>query len=174
MYFEIRPARAEEAEKITEFYYDVIDLLHERGTGVKWEKDVYPTRNDLRNAVKNGEMHIGISDKRIVCAFRMTGNVESYKGLPWPTEASEEEIRVLHLLTVHPDLKGMGFAKKMVAYAADLSRKEGCKVIRLDVLKGNTAAEKLYLKCGFQFVTEQKIFYEDTGLAEFRMFELIL
>ena len=49
-----------------------------------------------------------------------------------------------------------------------------CKVIRLDVLKGNTAAEKLYLKGGFQFVTEQKIFYEDTGLAEFRMFELIL
>ena len=65
-------------------------------------------------------------------------------------------------------------AKKMVSYAADLSRKEGCKVIRLDVPEGNTPAEKLYLSCGFRFVAEKKIFYKDTGLADFRMFELVL
>lgn len=171
---EIRRAKEDEAEKVTEFYYDVIDLLHERGTGVKWEKDVYPTRTDLSDAVKNGEMHIGLSDKGIVCAFRMTGNAELYNSIAWPTEVLPEEVRVLHLLTVHPDLSGMGLAKKMVSYAADLSRKEGCKVIRLDVLEGNTPAEKLYLSCGFRFVAEKKIFYEDTGLADFRMFELVL
>ncbi len=174
MNFEIRQAREDEAEKVIEFYYSVIDLFHERGTGVKWEKDVYPTRTDLSSAVKNGEMHIGLSDERIVCAFRMTGNVELYNGVTWPTEAAPYEVRVLHLLTVHPDLSGMGLAKSMVTYAADLSRKEGCRVIRLDVLKDNIPAEKLYLKCGFRFVTEQKIFYEDTGLTDFRMFELVL
>ena len=174
MNFEIRQAREDEAEKVIEFYYEVIDLLHELGAGVKWEKDVYPTRTDLRDAVKNSEMHIGVSCGRIVCAFRMTGNIELYNSLTWPTEAAPCEVRVLHILTVHPDLSGMGLAKSMVSYAADLSRKEGCRVIRLDVLKGNTPAEKLYLRCGFRFVTEQKIFYEDTGLTDFRMFELVL
>ena len=46
-------------------------------------------------------------------------------------------------------------AKKMVSYAADMSRKEGCKVIRLDVPEGNTPAEKLYLSRGFRFVAEK-------------------
>ena len=65
-------------------------------------------------------------------------------------------------------------AKEDEAEKVTVSRKEGCKVIRLDVPEGNTPAEKLYLSCGFRFVAEKKIFYEDTGLADFRMFELVL
>lgn len=33
------------------------------------------------------------------------------------------------------------------------------------------AAEILYTKCGFQFVQEKELFYEDTDLTEYRMFE---
>ena len=83
-------------------------------------------------------------------------------------------VSCLTRLPQEDDFAGRGFAARLVAYSADLCRKAGKKVIRLDVLKGNTPAEKLYLKCGFSFVTEQKIFYEDTGLMDFRMFELVL
>ena len=119
-------------------------------------------------------MHIGLIGDRIVCGVIISGNDDIYNEITWPTEATTEEVSVLHLLVVHDDFSGRGFAKRLVAYSADVSRKLGKKVIRLDVIKGNIPAEKLYIKCGFKFVVEQKIFYEDTGFADFRMLEMVL
>lgn len=170
----IRKLRIDELEDLVAFYRKVIDQLHKRDSVVKWSLDVYPTRQDIASALEAGEMHAGFLNGRIVCAFRLGENDETYDRFEWPTEVSPEEVSVIHLLAVNDGFAGRGFATKLVAYASDVSRKIGKKVIRLDVLKGNMPAEKLYLKCGFRFVTEQKIFYEDTGLMDFRMFELVL
>ena len=170
----IRRAAPDELEAVTDFYYDIIDHQSEKEYGPEWTKDVYPSRQDFAEAIENEEMYLGTVGGRIAGAFRLTGNDEIYDDVCWPTEASPEEVSVIHLLTVHNDFAGMGFAKKLVAYAAEVSRASGKKVIRLDVLKGNLPAEKLYLKCGFAFVVEQKIYYEDTGLADFLMYELVL
>lgn len=170
----IGPLRMDELEDLVSFYRQIIDQLHKRDSVVKWSMDVYPTEQDIATALEAGEMHAGTLDGRIVCSFRLGGNDETYDRFDWPTEAAPEEVSVIHLLAVDDDFAGRGFATRLVAYAVGISRKMGKKVIRLDVLKGNTPAEKLYLKCGFSFVTEQKIFYEDTGLMDFRMFELVL
>lgn len=170
----IRQARIDELEDIVTFYGEVIEQQKSKEYGVKWSLDVYPTRQDLASALEAGEMHVGTLGGRIACAAKMTGNSEIYNDISWPTEVPEEDVSVIHLLAVHGDFSGMGFAKELVAYFADLSRKLNRKVIRLDVLKENLPAERLYLKCGFRFVAEKKIFYEDTGLVDFRMFELVL
>ena len=170
----IRPAALEELEEIIAFYDDIIDHQSEKEYGPDWTKDVYPARQDFMNALEKGEMHIGTVDGRIVCGEIISGNDEIYDDVNWPTEASPEEVSVIHLLTVHDDFAGMGFAKQLISYAADVSRSLGKKVIRLDVLKGNLPADKLYLKCGFDFIGEQKIYYEDTGLADFRLYEMVL
>ena len=170
----IRQLRMDDLEELVAFYRDVIDQLQKRDSIVKWSLEVYPTRLDIASALKAGEMHAGTVGGRIVCAFRLGGNDETYDRFDWPTVASPEEVSVIHLLAVNDDFAGRGFGTKLVTCSADISREMGKKVIRLDVLKGNTPAEKLYLKCGFSFVTEQKIFYEDTGLMDFRMFELVL
>ena len=47
----------------------------------------------------------------------------------------------------------------------------GMKAIRLDVLEGNLPAEKLYQKVGFQYAGSLNIFYEDTGWADFNLYE---
>lgn len=46
------------------------------------------------------------------------------------------------------------------------------KAVRLDILGTNTAAERLYTKCGFRFVEAKTMFYEDIGWTECKMFEL--
>ncbi|MCR5182781.1 MAG: GNAT family N-acetyltransferase [Clostridia bacterium] len=170
----IRQAVPDDYEAVVDFYYDIIDHQDEREFGTKWTKDVYPSRGDIRTDIDKGFMHIGLCGGRIACAMAVAGNDEIYNDVEWPTEAEEDQVSVIHLLAVHNDFSCRGFAKKLVNYAKDLSRALGRKVIRLDVLKGNLPAEKLYLKCGFRFVAEKKIFYEDTGLADFRMFELTL
>ena len=35
-------------------------------------------------------------------------------------------------------------------------------------------AERLYTKCGFQFVQAKEMFYEDTGWTEYKIYELNL
>lgn len=56
----------------------------------------------------------------------------------------------------------------------DFARESGKKAMRLDILATNTAAEKLYTSVGFRFVEAKELFYEDTGLTAYKMFELDL
>ncbi len=48
------------------------------------------------------------------------------------------------------------------------------KAVRLDILGTNSVAESLYTSCGFQFVQQKIMFYEDTGWTEYKMYELNL
>ena len=45
------------------------------------------------------------------------------------------------------------------------------KAVRLDVLKGNVPAERLYKGMGFHYVSTVKLFYEDTGRVDFELYE---
>ena len=78
------------------------------------------------------------------------------------------------MLGVHNDFAGQGYAKNMVRYAIALGREKGLKAIRLDVLKGNIPAEHLYESMGFQYIDTVRLFYEDTGRVEFKLYELAL
>ena len=46
------------------------------------------------------------------------------------------------------------------------------KAVRLDVLKGNVPAERLYKDMGFRYVDTLQLFYEDTGRVDFDLYEL--
>ena len=48
------------------------------------------------------------------------------------------------------------------------------KLMRLDILKCNLPAEKLYPACGFQCVDTVTMYYEDTGWTDFEMYEYVV
>lgn len=48
------------------------------------------------------------------------------------------------------------------------------KAVRLDILGTNTAAERLYTRCGFRFVQAKQMYYDDTGWTEYKLFEYII
>ena len=70
--------------------------------------------------------------------------------------------------TVH---RGKGRAKQMVRFAVDYARKNRHKVIRIDVLKGNRNAKKLYSGMSFRYLHTLPMFYEDTGWTDFELYE---
>ena len=97
-----------------------------------------------------------------------------YENVKWQIGACKDEIMVIHALGVSATHQGKGIAKQMVSGAIEICKRLAIKAIRLDVLKKNLPAARLYLSMGFQYIKSVKMYYEDTGLTDFHLYELVL
>lgn len=154
------------------FYHTLTDAMSELPYGAGWIKDVYPAPEYLRDSIGAGELYVGTEGDMIVSAMILNGRCnESYRAFTWPTEAGDGEVAVIHALGVHPSRFRRGYAAEMVKYAVELARRNGRKVIRLDVLKGNLPAERLYSGLGFRYLHTLPMYYEDTGWTDYELYE---
>ena len=78
---------------------------------------------------------------------------------------------VIHLLCVHPKVRKRSLAKQMVLWTLEFSKSQFKKTVRLDVLKGNVPAENLYPSLGFQYITEERTYYDDLDWMDFLLYE---
>ncbi|MCH5209045.1 MAG: GNAT family N-acetyltransferase [Oscillospiraceae bacterium] len=140
-----------------------------------WKKGIYPTDEYLLDSIKNGELYIGEIEGNIAACMVVNHKYnEGYKGIKWSVEAADPELLVIHILGVLPAYSGRGTAKQMVRRVIETARENNIKTIRLDVLIGNIPAEKLYTKMGFNYLETVRMYYEDTGWTEFKLFEYII
>ena len=165
-------ANSKQFQPVRALYHAVIDGVGDSTDSVGWKKDIYPSPDFLKDSIDNGELYIATEGETIIGAFVMNHRYnEEYKTFQWPTKAEDAEITVIHALGVHPACTGKGIARHMVQFAVDFAREHQQKVIRLDVLKGNLRAEKLYTGMGFQYLYTLPMYYEDTGWTEFQLYE---
>lgn len=71
----------------------------------------------------------------------------------------------IHDVTVHPDFRGRGLARRMLAMAEAIAIERGCCKLTLEVLDGNHPAKALYRSLGFAGyaldpATGQAVFWE--------------
>ena len=172
---EIRQAKISELNDVMQYYYDITDDM--KGSEFKpgWEKDVYPTREAVQNAIQNDELFIAVIDKTVVASMILNHEcTDGYETASWNISATPEEIISIHALGVSVKQQGKGISKQMVQKAIDYCMSQNIKAIRLDVLGGNIPASKLYESMGFKYIETLKLFYEDTGLTDFLLYELVL
>ena len=105
-------------------------------------------------------------------AFNHECNEEGYSQVKWQTKAEKREVFIIHMLATHPSRGQSGVAGIMVRFAIDQARAQNAKAIRLDVLKGNIPANKLYEAAGFQKLQTVTLYYPDTGYTDFELYEL--
>lgn len=171
----IRVATEKDFNSVRNFYYSLIDLMKNAPYKPGWEKDVYPTKNFLIESICNKELYIAEIDGRIVSCMAVNHKYnEGYNDIKWSINAKDSEILVIHALGVSPEYSGNGIAKQMVKKVIDIAKENKIKTIRLDVLGGNIPAEKLYIKMGFVYCGVTKMFYEDTGLVDYKLYEYIV
>ncbi len=162
-------------ETVLIFYYSLIDSLKPAQRHVGWKKGIYPSPEFLRSSIDKGDLYLCRDGERIAGAMVLNHEYnESYKNYPWQTVAEDSELLIIHALGVHSDFIGKGYAKAMVQKAIEIARETGMKAIRLDVLGGNTPAEKLYQGFGFQYQATLQMYYEDTGWTDFNLYEYAL
>ena len=160
---------------IRDFYYELTDEMKDAEFKPGWEKDVYPTQEFLQESIRNKELYYTSENSNIqACVIVNHKYNDGYKGVKWSVEVPDEELLVIHALGVLPEFSGRGIAKQIVQEVIHQAEFQNIKTIRLDVLEGNIPAERAYTKMGFQYVTTLKMFYEDTGWTNYRLFEYIV
>ena len=158
-----------------ELYYAVIDDIGDSKDSVGWQKDIYPSREFLRDATENEELFVGTEGGAVIGAMVMNHQFnEEYRKCPWPIQADDGEVTIIHALAVHPMQKQKGYAKQLVQFAIDYGREHQQKAIRIDVLPRNRNAKKLYSGMGFRHVLTMRSFYEDIGWEDFELYEYTL
>lgn len=171
----LRHAGTGEYKSVREFYWETIDLLQGRSDTVAWKKGIYPSDEFLKESIGRGELYVLEHDGAISASVILNSAPnDGYAGLPWSVECASDEVLIPHALAVHPVLHKKGLGGIVVKDVIEIAESLGKKTVRLDILEGNAAAERLYTGAGFQYVGAKNMYYEDTGWREFRMYELIL
>lgn len=171
----ITRASTDDFDALWQFYTDVCAQQAHDQYSPMWTLDVYPAKEDIRGHLEAGEFYVATQDGRIAGALVITPHEDpEYAHIPWPTPAADDEVAVIHLLAVHPSMRGRHIGAKLVEDAIAVAGTMGKRVIHLDVVQQNQVASRIYKQAGFTFVGPYRVFYEDTGLMDFDMYEYAL
>ncbi|WP_304263792.1 GNAT family N-acetyltransferase [Kallipyga massiliensis] len=154
---------------------DIYDRIHDHeeagllSTG--WIRGVYPTPDTARAALDRGDLYVlvetgsaetspagaggaGANPAETIVAAGVINQVQlpEYREANWQVPADEDEILVLHTLTVDPLQVGHGYGRSFVANYEDLARDQGMKALRMDTNALNQRARALYRKLGYREV----------------------
>lgn len=120
-------------------------------THTGWLPGVYPVADTARQALERGDLFVGLDREERVVASGILNQVQVdvYAQGHWQFPARDEQVFVLHTLTVEPAAGRRGLGRAFVHFYEAAGRALGCTVLRIDTNQTNTAARALYRSLGF-------------------------
>ncbi|NLJ65420.1 MAG: GNAT family N-acetyltransferase [Christensenellaceae bacterium] len=162
-------------ENINAFYDMLIEHLDDAKYSPGWKKGIYPDEEMIREAIDTECMHAAMDGDTILAVAMLDSNYnDEYKNVEWKSGFKLDECLMLHVLGVNPAYQKHGIGSKMLKHLENHAKKLGYKAIRLDVLRGNLPAERLYPSIGYDFIDTIEIYYADTGLTYYHLYEKVL
>lgn len=111
--------------------------------------DTYPTSEDYRKDLEQGELYVLLSGARLAAVGALNEfQPEEYRAVDW--QFREGRVCVLHRLCVHPEFQGRGLGGQMLRHFERLARQQGYGVLRLDTYSKNGPALSMYARAGFR------------------------
>lgn len=111
---------------------------------------IYERIHDEEAALARGELYVEEAAGRVTGAAILNHQqVDVYTGAPWQIAAADDEVLVMHTLTIDPAAKGRGLGTAFAAFYERRARELGCTALRIDTNKRNTPALSLYRKLGY-------------------------
>ncbi len=115
-----------------------------------WLREVYPVRSVAEAALKRDDMYVAEIDGWVAATGVINQiQVDVYADCDWVYKGPDDDVSVLHTMTVDPDARGMGIGPAFVRYWEDLARSEGCSILRIDTNAINKRARAMYAKLGY-------------------------
>ena len=145
-----RKAVQNDIAAIAEIYAHILELEDEAAPRTGWLKGIYPVEATAQAALVRDDLFVYEEDGNILAsAIINQTQVDVYADCEWSCDAADSEVMVLHTLTVEPAVNGRGIGSEFVAFYEACARQSGCKTLRMDTNKNNTAARRLYAKLGY-------------------------
>lgn len=163
---------ADDFELVKAKYMDVAENTPEIEKYARWIYGKHPTDEMLRSYMENGEMYVLIDEDDVagMAAIAMHQG-EEYERISWERDLANDQVATIHILAVCPAYRGRSLGDTIIAKAIELARNEGKKAFRLDVLKSNLPAQRMYEGAGFSYRGEQNLYAENTGWTDFLFYE---
>ena len=145
----LRRYRSLDQEPVWELHNLALSQTGAHGGNGPWDDDL---RHIEDIYLRDGEFIVGMIEDRIVAM-----------GALKHTSAERAEIKRMR---VHPDYQDKGYGQQVLVYLENRARELGFKVLHLDTTDKQEAAQKLYLKNGYQEIERKQwrsmtmIFYE--------------
>lgn len=166
--------QTDDFESVKSKYIDVIENTPGIEKTARWEYGKHPTDESLRAYIDRGEMYVLMDGEEIAgMAVIMMYQEDEYSGIPWKDNLPNDEVATVHLLAVCPDHRGKFLGIRILEEAMEIALRNGKKALRLEVLKSNFPAQRMYDRAGFVFRGEQRLYAENTGMMDFLYYEKI-
>lgn len=168
-------SNADDLGRLTEFYKYVIDNTVHMKQYCGWIYGLHPSDDMIRSYIDDGNMYHSEDSGAITAAVALTPyQGPDYHEVSWDIVAADNEVYVVHILCVSPDIQQSGAGREIMNEAIRMAREAGMKAVRLDALNINLPAHRLYEGLGFKKTGELKMYAANLGWADFWMYELIL
>ena len=146
----IRKATESDIPAVAEIYAHILANEDPAKPATGWLKGIYPVEATARAALGRDDLFVCIEDDKVVAsAIINRTQVDVYADCKWSLECEDDEVMVLHTLTVEPACAGRGIGRKFVAFYEDYAREHNCKALRIDTNAVNVTARGLYSKLGY-------------------------
>ena len=147
----IRKATESDIAAVAEIYAHILKNEDAAKPATGWLKGVYPVEATARAALGRDDLFVCVEDGRIAAsAIINKTQVDVYADCKWSLDCADDEVMVLHTLTVDPDLSGRGIGRAFAQFYEDCARQAGCTVLRIDTNERNIAARHLYASLGYR------------------------
>ena len=147
----IRKANQNDLPKVAEIY-DKILTNEEKGLiTIGWIRDIYPTINTAKEALKRDDLFVYENEDRIIVASAIINRnqVDVYEKGNWKNKVNDDKIMVLHTLTVDPSYSHRGIGRKFVEFYENYAKNNNCTELRIDTNEKNNIAREFYKKIGY-------------------------
>ena len=146
----IQLATASDLSAIAAIYGRIHDAEEAGQLTTGWLRGVYPTEATAREALAAGELFVLEDAGEIAAAARINRQqVDVYALVDWRYPAGDDQVMVLHTLTVDPLKSGRGYGRQFLKFYEDYALRHGCPVLRIDTNAKNAAARAMYAKHGY-------------------------
>ncbi|MBR1822508.1 MAG: GNAT family N-acetyltransferase [Clostridia bacterium] len=146
----IRKATSRDLPAIAGIYGRIHDAEAAGALTTGWLREIYPTEATARAAIEAGDLFVLEDGAEIVAAARVNQEqVPVYYEVNWRYPASDDEVMVLHTLTVDPLRSGRGYGRQFLEFYEAYALENGCPVLRIDTNARNAAARAMYARRGY-------------------------
>ena len=147
----IRLATQSDIEAVTDIYDRIHKMEAEGKVRIGWVPTIYPVQATAEEALQRNDLFVYEQEGTIMAsAIINRTQVPVYSTGQWSFPAADNEVMVLHTLTVNPTCGRRGIGRKFVAFYKDYALREGCPVLRLDTNAVNSIARKMYPSLGYR------------------------